>query len=422
MYTQYGDHLIDVVLSMLRFDTSRRPSAEFLYDLHCRADEQEKQFMKQMEGMQKQYAIVRKQMQDEIRELKTQTSALLEEKNNCNVVIDEQNNTITRLQVENEQMKKLMINRDVNTETCPPIVSTDILYGITHDTLCEWNMKGIPVLRQKKFNYSVRGMARLTPTTLVIGNEHGEIHIVDTNSFEITSSIKVTNEKIKMVVALSPTELICVAVNDAFYMCNLENDSIRPLWSSYKVHCIALVSSDVIANGGGNTIQLRSISTGHLIAEMKGHSMDVCCLVKFSSEVLVSGSADHSIMLWDSKAYQKLGELKGHAATVISVIKVSDDTIASASFDKTIRLWKVTREWRITKDLFESKITGECVRVLEGHRGRIMSICMMAPNILTSGGWNELRKWDTSGKCFYFTTFGKENDNNNSRNLQSILT
>ena len=78
---------------------------------------------------------------------------------------------------------------------------------------------------------------------------------------------------------------------------------------------------------------------------LEGHSGQVCSLA-FSPDgkTLASGSADHSVKLWDVITGRSLGTLEGHNSEVASVVFSPDGkTIASAAGyhdkDKTIKLW-----------------------------------------------------------------------------------
>ena len=114
----------------------------------------------------------------------------------------------------------------------------------------------------------------------------------------------------------------------------------RPLSLAYWKDIIA-VGSD-----SGYIMTLNAI-TGSKIAVLYGHTDLARCLT-FSQDgtMLVSGSNDKTIKLWDMQTGGVVKTFQGHTNYVCSVsISSNCTTIASGSGDKTIRLWDIqTRE------------------------------------------------------------------------------
>ena len=66
--------------------------------------------------------------------------------------------------------------------------------------------------------------------------------------------------------------------------------------------------------------------------------------VCFSSDdtYALSGSADHTLILWDVKSGKAIRTFKGHSDSVDAVCLSSDDKyVLSGSYDKTLILWDV---------------------------------------------------------------------------------
>jgi small GTP-binding protein len=79
----------------------------------------------------------------------------------------------------------------------------------------------------------------------------------------------------------------------------------------------------------------------------------------------LSGSYDRTVRLWDAATGQCLRVLEGHTARVLSVAWSADGTrVLSGSGDRTVRLWDAA--------------TGQCLRVLEGHTDRVYSVAWSA--------------------------------------------
>lgn len=92
-----------------------------------------------------------------------------------------------------------------------------------------------------------------------------------------------------------------------------------------------------------------------------------------NGKLLVGGSRDKTICLWNLQTGKFLCALTGHSAPVLSVaISANGQFLASGSEDQTIKIWHIK--------------TGTLVRTLSGHSSSVRSI-VMSPNqqILVSG-------------------------------------
>ncbi|CAK74902.1 unnamed protein product (macronuclear) [Paramecium tetraurelia] len=120
--------------------------------------------------------------------------------------------------------------------------------------------------------------------------------------------------------------------------------------------------------------------------KIDGHD-DKVLSVYFSPDgsTLGSGSADHSIRLWNVKTGQQKGKLDGHTGTVHSICFSLDGfTLGSGSADTSIRLWDIK--------------TGQQKAKLDGHTSIVYSVCFSPDgNILASGSDdNSIRAWDVN--------------------------
>lgn len=103
-----------------------------------------------------------------------------------------------------------------------------------------------------------------------------------------------------------------------------------------------------------------------------------------NENIIISGSIDKTIRIWDINTGNCIKKLVGHTATINSVV-VKNNLIISGSDDTTIRIWDIN--------------SGECIKTLEGHGGRVWLIYVI-DNLIFSTSWDKLRIWDLStGIC-----------------------
>ena len=90
-------------------------------------------------------------------------------------------------------------------------------------------------------------------------------------------------------------------------------------------------------------------------ATLKGHSHHISCLLKLSKTIIVSGSYDISIKIWDVITGNCLKTLEGHVSSVLRLLKINEGQFLSCCY--CIKLW-------------DSK-SGICLKTLEWHNSWI---------------------------------------------------
>ncbi len=124
--------------------------------------------------------------------------------------------------------------------------------------------------------------------------------------------------------------------------------------------------------------------TGDEAMVLAGHAEEVRQVV-FSSDgrLLVSGSEDSSVLVWDAISGRLLLRCKGHKDTVESVAISRDGSmIASGGADDLIRLWNST--------------TGKRSGVLRGHEDTVTHVDFSpdGKSLVSAGDDNTVRLWD----------------------------
>ncbi|KND00858.1 uncharacterized protein SPPG_03962 [Spizellomyces punctatus DAOM BR117] len=121
--------------------------------------------------------------------------------------------------------------------------------------------------------------------------------------------------------------------------------------------------------------------------ELKGHTDSVMALhYDECRSLLVTGSYDYSIRVWNTDTMECIKVLTGHTRCVRG-IHVDDSKIISGSMDRTLRIWNLK--------------TFQCIRVLEGHTAGV--VCLhFNDKILASGSVDgSIRVWNLGAGCCF---------------------
>jgi WD40 repeat protein len=140
-----------------------------------------------------------------------------------------------------------------------------------------------------------------------------------------------------------------------------------------------------------------------VVATLSSHSGSVTCLAYATKDLLVSGSDDGSLAVWNMRGSERsetgtqmamqhhlqsrmicrMHSLQGHGGAVWCVA-TDTGVVASGSYDKTIKLWDLA--------------SGNCFKTLRGHESWVSCLGMdVASDCIVSGGWDaSVRLWSIS--------------------------
>jgi len=112
------------------------------------------------------------------------------------------------------------------------------------------------------------------------------------------------------------------------------------------------------------------------------HTASILCL-QFDHEIMVTGSSDHTCIVWDIKTFEPLVRLRHHTAGVLDVC-MDDEYIISCSKDAHICVW--------------DRKTFTLIKALHGHRGPVNAVQLReirGEKLLVSASGDGLAKiWD----------------------------
>ena len=142
----------------------------------------------------------------------------------------------------------------------------------------------------------------------------------------------------------------------------------------------------IVSGSYDKSIKIWDTETGECVKTLNGHTNCVWW-VAFSSDdkLILSASCDKSIKIWDAETEiaECLKTLDRHIYSVFSVAFSSDNKlILSGSYDRSIKIWDAER--------------GECLKTLEGHSDWVRSVAFSSDNkLILSGNYDKsIKIWD----------------------------
>lgn len=98
----------------------------------------------------------------------------------------------------------------------------------------------------------------------------------------------------------------------------------------------------LVSGSWDKTVKIWDLETGKLIRTLTGHKDRVYAIaLSPDQQIIASGSADHSIKLWHLATGELLATFTGHSHTVTALAFTdSGEMLVSASWDKTIKIWQ----------------------------------------------------------------------------------
>ena len=142
----------------------------------------------------------------------------------------------------------------------------------------------------------------------------------------------------------------------------------------------------IVAAGNGPVASIWDAKTGHLVAELRGHTNRLW-QAAFSSdgERIVTASADHTAKIWDCRDGHLMVTLAGHKDEIYHASFSPDQSrIITASLDHTARLWDAR--------------DGRQLAVLEGHGGPVWRATFSPDGrrVVTASFDHAARVWDSA--------------------------
>lgn len=118
---------------------------------------------------------------------------------------------------------------------------------------------------------------------------------------------------------------------------------------TYKIHIFILMCSECKKNLNNNESSLFSASN------LAGSKDSIYSLaMNPSGSIIVSGSTENALRIWDPRTCNRIMKLKGHSENVKALVVSADGSqIISGSSDGTIKIWSVGQQ--------------QCIQTLQVH-------------------------------------------------------
>ena len=160
-------------------------------------------------------------------------------------------------------------------------------------------------------------------------------------------------------------------------------------------------SSILVSGSDDDTIRIWDLTwnawRSRPVRTLRGHRNNVKAVAwNPDGTMIASGSKDRTVRLWNPDSGKNTATLRGHEKTVEAVAWSPDGTmIASGSDDDTIRIWDATA-------------TDSPLYVLEGHTGRVNTLAFHPTNSVLASGSSDgtIRLWNPATGVHKITLTG----------------
>jgi WD40 repeat protein len=153
-----------------------------------------------------------------------------------------------------------------------------------------------------------------------------------------------------------------------------------------NIYCIQFNDRMLVSGSRDRTIRLWDMITGEQLRILRGHTASVLCL-QYDEEILVTGGGDHIAIVWDINTGKMLKKLIGHTDSVLNLC-LDKKYIVTCSKDRSIIVW--------------SRKDYSILRVLRGHRIAVNGIAIHGNRLASASGDRTVRLWNLeTGECIH---------------------
>ncbi|KAF7964353.1 hypothetical protein HWV62_9669, partial [Athelia sp. TMB] len=190
------------------------------------------------------------------------------------------------------------------------------------------------------------------------------------------------------------------------------------------VWCVALIEDGgrawAVSGACDKTVRVWDVRSGHCLHVLRGHTATVRCLAALpppsstataTPPYVVSGGREGTLRLWDVRRGAGAGVLRGHGDSVRSVVSARTPAggvvVVSGSYDATVRVWDVVAEGEVGEGMVGEgeEGVGRCKWVLMGHQQQVYVVACDGTYVASGGLDATVRVWSVeSGECLAVLT------------------
>lgn len=196
---------------------------------------------------------------------------------------------------------------------------------------------------------------------------------------------------------------------------NWYNPDYQPKRTTLRGHmtsvvtCLQFEDNYVITGADDKMIRVYNAITKKFLLQLGGHDGGVWALKYDSNGILVSGSTDRTVRIWDIKRGCCTHVFKGHNSTVrcLDIVEYKGiKYIVTGSRDNTLHVWKLppdgdnSNDWPLIYHTPEEN--PHFVGILRGHMASVRTVSGHGRIVISGSYDNNLMVWDILKlKCLY---------------------
>ncbi|CCG81807.1 putative Cell division control protein Cdc4 [Taphrina deformans PYCC 5710] len=252
-----------------------------------------------------------------------------------------------------------------------------LVSGSTDRTVRIWDMSTGQCLQVLEGHTSTVRCLQILPMYSEDASSSG--HIIITGSRDSTLRIWKLPEVAREAPASTPTQAKNPdELGSQYFLRSL-------LGHTQSVRALAADRDIVVSGSYDCSVRVWQIATGKCLWKLTGHAQKVYSVVlDYSQNRCISGSMDCKVKIWDFALGVCLHTLDGHTS-LVGLLSLSHDRLVSAAADSTLRVWNPK--------------TGRCVQSLTAHTGAITCFQHDGDKVI-SGSDGTLKLWDLkTGMC-----------------------